>query len=143
MLSVARLAYQRPLLGMPRNLVIRQIDMQRSKTLIVWYDSACPLCKREIALMRRLDRAGRIDFVDANDPDVTCPIDRAQILSRFHAFENGAILSGAAAFGAMWRAIPILWPLGQLARMPKIERVLEMAYVQFLKVRPRLQQWLR
>lgn len=117
--------------------------MQRSKALIVWYDSACPLCTREIALMRRLDRAGRIDFVDANDLDVTCPIDRAQLLSRFHALENGAILSGVAAFAAMWRAIPILWPLGQFARIHMIERLLELAYVRFLKVRPRLQEWLR
>ena len=93
--------------------------------------------------MRRLDRAGRIDFVDANDLDVTCPMDRAQILSRFHALENGAILSGAAAIAAIWRAIPILWPLGQFARIPMIERLLELAYVRFLKVRPRLQEWLR
>ena len=35
--------------------------------LTVWHDGACPLCRREIALMRRLDRAGAIDFVDASD----------------------------------------------------------------------------
>ena len=29
----------------------------------VWYDGACPLCLREIALMRRLDRRGRISFI--------------------------------------------------------------------------------
>lgn len=117
--------------------------MPQSKSLVVWFDSGCPLCKREIALMRRLDRAGRIDFVDGTDPAVSCPLDRTQILSRFHALENGTILSGAAAFAAMWRAIPLLWPLGQLARIPVIERLLESAYVRFLKVRPRLQKWLR
>lgn len=93
--------------------------------------------------MRRLDRAGRIDFIDATDADVSCPLDRTQILSRFHALEDGVILSGAAAFAAMWRAIPLLWPLGQLARMPVIDRLLEAAYVRFLKVRPVLQEWLR
>ncbi len=26
----------------------------------VWHDGACPLCQREIALMRRLDKRGAI-----------------------------------------------------------------------------------
>ncbi len=32
--------------------------------LTVWYDGSCPLCRREIALMRRLDWRRRIDFID-------------------------------------------------------------------------------
>ena len=112
-------------------------------SLVVWYDGACPLCRREMALMRKLDRAGRIGFVDASGPDAACPIDRAAMLARFHAMENGRLLSGAAAFAAMWRAVPLLWPLGQLARLPFMERALEWAYLRFLRVRPRLQGWLR
>lgn len=111
--------------------------------LVVWHDGACPLCQREIALIRRLDRAGRIDFRDATDPEASCPLDRSTMLARFHAMENGRLLSGAAAFAAMWRAIPVLWLLGQAARVPVIERALDWAYSRFLKVRPRLQDWLR
>ena len=108
----------------------------------VWYDGACPLCIREIALMRRLDKRGAITFLDvAEGADPSCPIDRATLLARFHAEENGAVLSGAAAFAAMWRAIPLLRPLGLAARSPLILKVLEAAYVQFLKVRPRLQRF--
>lgn len=107
----------------------------------VWYDASCPLCRREIALMRRLDRAGRISFVDVSDPAQACPIDRAAMLARFHARENGRMVSGAAAFGAMWRAIPLLWPLGILARLPGAERLLDRAYGLFLAVRPRLQRF--
>jgi predicted DCC family thiol-disulfide oxidoreductase YuxK len=44
--------------------------------LTVFHDGACPLCRREIALMRRLDRRGRIEFVDVADPAASCPIDR-------------------------------------------------------------------
>lgn len=108
----------------------------------VWYDGACPLCIREIALMRRLDKRGAITFLDvAEGADPSCPIDRATLLARFHAEENGAVLSGAAAFAAMWRAIPLLRPLGLAARSPLVLKVLEAAYVQFLKVRPRLQRF--
>ncbi|WP_337250287.1 DCC1-like thiol-disulfide oxidoreductase family protein [Sphingomonas japonica] len=34
-------------------------------TLKVWHDGACPLCRTEIAAMRRLDARGAIRFVDA------------------------------------------------------------------------------
>lgn len=112
-------------------------------SLTVWYDSTCPLCRREIALLRRLDRRGRIAFIDATDPAGSCPIDRATLLARFHALENGRMLSGAAAFAAMWRAIPLLWLMGQAARLPLVERALEWAYLRFLKFRPRLQGLLR
>lgn len=111
--------------------------------LTVWYDGGCPLCLREIALMRRLDRRGAIRFVDAAHAGTACPIDRRLLLERFHAREDGVMLSGAAAFAAMWRAIPLLRPIGRAARNPAVLRLLERAYVRFLVVRPRLQALLR
>jgi len=97
---------------------VRWGGMDKSASLEVWYDGACPLCMREIALMRRLDRAGRIRFTDVAD-------------------------AGAAAFAALWRAVPLLWPLGQAARVPLVLRALEWLYLRFLKLRPRLQAMLR
>ena len=91
--------------------------------------------------MKRLDKAQRIDFVDvAGDGDANCPIDRAQLLARFHAEENGEIVSGAAAFAAMWRAIPFLRPIGLLARNRAVLALFERLYLLFLKIRPRLQK---
>lgn len=107
----------------------------------VWYDGACPLCMREIALMRRLDRARRLHFIDAARADATCPLDRRLMLARLHARENGRMLSGAAAFAAMWRAIPALRWLGLAARLRPVGIALEGLYRAFLLVRPAL-QWL-
>ena len=109
----------------------------------VWYDGGCPLCLREISLMRRLDRRGAVAWVDVSDRTAACPIDRAALLARFHAEEDGRMLSGAAAFAAMWRAIPPLRPLGLAARNPLVLRALEGLYVRFLKLRPRLQSFAR
>jgi predicted DCC family thiol-disulfide oxidoreductase YuxK len=110
----------------------------------VWFDGACPLCQREIALMKRLDSKGAINFVDVADhADPSCPIDRRDLLARFHAEEQGQVLSGAAAFAAMWRAIPRLRPLGLIARNRTVLAVLEWLYLRFLKVRPRLQRMVR
>ena len=111
--------------------------------LTVWHDGDCPLCRREIAMIRRLDHARAIRFIDATDGDVTCPIDRADLLARFHAREDGVMLSGAAAFAAMWRAIPLLRPLGLAARQPWVLMLLERAYRGFLRIRPRLQRLVR
>ncbi|WP_375272639.1 thiol-disulfide oxidoreductase DCC family protein [Sphingomonas sp.] len=105
----------------------------------VWHDGACPLCAREIALMRRLDRHARIDFVDATTG--SCPLDRSEMLARLHAREDdGPILSGAEAFAAMWRAIPLLRPLGLLARNRRVLGLLDRLYARFLRVRPHLQR---
>ena len=93
--------------------------------------------------MRRLDRRGAIEFIDATDGDASCPIDRRELLARFHAREDGQLLSGAAAFAAMWRAIPVLRPLGLAARQPIVLSLLERVYIGFLRVRPKLQRALR
>ncbi len=115
----------------------------QSPPITVWYDGACPLCTREIALMRRLDRARRIVFVDVVQADAACPVDRSLLLARLHAREDGVLLDGAAAFAAMWRAIPLLRPLGLLARNRHVLGALEWAYVRFLRVRPALQRMMR
>jgi predicted DCC family thiol-disulfide oxidoreductase YuxK len=112
-------------------------------TLEVWFDGDCPLCRREIAVMRRLDRAGAIVFTDVATGRGACPIDRAELLARFHAREDGVMLSGAAAFAAMWRAVPALRPLGLAARNPAVLGLLERLYRAFLRIRPALGRWLR
>lgn len=93
--------------------------------------------------MRRLDRRGAIEFVDvAENAPADCPVDQAELLARFHAKEDGKVLSGAAAFAAMWRAIPILRPFGLIARAPAVLWLLERVYRVFLRHRPRLQRLL-
>ena len=111
-----------------------------TKDVTVWYDSECPLCVREIALMRRLDKRGAIEFLDLYTTS-DCPVDRQLLLERFHARERGGpMVSGAKAFAAMWRAIPPLRPLGLIARFPPALWVLERLYRAFLLVRPGLQR---
>ena len=115
--------------------------MQSATT--VWYDGECPLCVREIKLMRRLDRRGAINFVEARAA-TGCPLDTDSLLARFHAQEQGQpIVSGAQAFAAMWRAIPVLRPFGLLARFPPVLWLLEILYRGFLRIRPWLQRRLR
>ena len=109
----------------------------------VWYDNDCPLCVREIGLMRRLDGRKAINFVSIQG-GTSCPISTDELMQRFHAQERGKpVVSGAAAFAAMWRAIPILRPIGVLARFRPVLWILERMYRGFLVVRPWLQRRVR
>lgn len=115
--------------------------------VVVWFDGGCPLCRREIAFLRRLDRRRQITFLDISggggDDGPACPRPRGELLAQLHASENGRLLAGAAAFAAMWRAIPVLRPLGLLARWRPALWSLQRLYVGFLRVRPTLQRFAR
>jgi predicted DCC family thiol-disulfide oxidoreductase YuxK len=117
--------------------------MNTSTSLVkVWFDSQCPLCSKEIAVMKRLDWRTRVDFIDIY-ASADCPLDPSRLLERFHAQETGGpILDGAAAFAVLSRHLPLLRPLGELARIPVCLKALEYAYIKFLRLRPRLQQLL-
>jgi hypothetical protein len=45
------------------------------------------------------------------------------------------LLSGAAAFAALWRVLPAWVRLGRIAAWPPVALVLEAAYRSFLKLR--------
>ena len=59
------------------------MDTPRSpnRKVTVWYDGECPLCLREIGLMRRLDTRGAIEFIDVHGGK-DCPLDPAELLER-------------------------------------------------------------
>lgn len=117
-----------------------------AERLSVWYDGACPLCRREIRLMQWLDWRDAIRFTDiagAGAGSLDCSVDTRDLASRLHAREDSEMLDGAAAFAAMWRAIPVLRPLGLAARNPVVLAVLERLYGGFLTIRPGLQRVVR
>jgi predicted DCC family thiol-disulfide oxidoreductase YuxK len=114
-----------------------------ARPLTVWYDGDCPICTAEIGLMRRLDRASAIEFVDLRLPGAR-PDDQEARLARLHAQPRGGpMVSGAAAFVAMWRVLPGLRLLAALASPPPVLWLLEHAYRVFLRLRPGLQGMVR
>ena len=119
------------------------VAVAQARPLTVWYDGDCPICAAEIGLMRRLDRVSAIAFVDLSLPGA-CPTDRNARLARLHAqVRGGPMVSGAAAFVAMWRVLPPLRPLAVLASPPPVLWLLERAYGLFLRLRPGLQAIVR
>lgn len=114
--------------------------------LKVYYDGACPLCQREIAHYRAIDRDGRVDFVDlAQDGVETGPdLSHDDALARFHVRDgDGRLMSGAAAFVRLWQELPGWRWLAPVAKIPGVTWVLERAYRGILPLRPRLQRLFR
>lgn len=106
--------------------------------LTVYYDASCPLCRREIALYRGRAEA---DFVDVSDASNVPPdLSPEAAMGRFHVREDDRLLSGAAAFAALWRGTRGFRWLGRLAALPVIRPALEGLYRAFLVIRPAIQR---
>lgn len=117
---------------------------ERCASLAVFYDGACPLCQREIALYRDLPATAPVEFVDISNPAQAVPEgqSREAWLARFHVqHADGRIESGARAFLALWARLPYWRWLARLGALPGVAAGLEGMYVLFLRVRPGL-QWL-
>lgn len=115
-------------------------------SVTVLYDGACPLCRREIAVYRDLKALQPVAWRDVSTPQCVLPDggSRDDYLARFHVqLADGQVLSGAAAFAALWSVLPGWRWLGHIARLPGMMPLLEMTYRLFLRVRPHLQKLAR
>ena len=113
--------------------------------LTVMYDGACPLCRREIGLYQSLTPLQTVVWLDVSDITATMSAaDQARYMARFHVRQkDGNLLSGAAAFVALWLAMPGWRWLGKLGGLPGVTPMLEIMYRGFLHLRPNLQRWMR
>jgi predicted DCC family thiol-disulfide oxidoreductase YuxK len=114
--------------------------------LTVLYDGACPLCRREIAVYQDLQASRPLCFADVSNPALPLPpgATREQLMARFHVqTSDGRLLSGAAAFLALWATLPGWRWLARLGRLPGLAWVMERAYRLFLHARPALQRLAR
>jgi predicted DCC family thiol-disulfide oxidoreductase YuxK len=108
----------------------------------VFFDADCPLCSREISVIRRLDRGrGRVDLVDLSGVDFDAAdygLDQAAIEARIHGMlPDGQIIEGVEVFVHIYTALGWGW-LAAPARWPGLRTLLDLAYVWFARNRLRL-----
>lgn len=111
--------------------------------LTVLYDGSCPLCRREVGVYQGLQPSQPIAWQDVSRADAALPGDgqRNTYMARFHVQQpDGTVLSGAAAFVALWATLPGWRWLAKLARLPGATASMEWLYCRFLVVRPWLQK---
>ena len=112
----------------------------------VYFDGACPLCRREISLLQKMDRKERLLFRDISSPQAAafCPLPQERMLAQFHVRRaDGVMMVGAAAFLTAYSHITGLGWLDWFRRSKYACGLLDHVYRLFLKVRPRFQRMAR
>ncbi len=102
------------------------------------YDGECRLCLNDVAHLRRLDKAGRLIFIDAAAADFDAALyggDQAALLARIHArLADGRMVSGMEVFRLALAAVGYAW-LVEPTRWPGLRQVSELAYNGFARHR--------
>ena len=109
--------------------------------LTVFFDGACPICDREIAFMKRLDRCRHLTFCDFSHPDydaASIGVAPAELGRVIHArWADGSVITGVEVFRAMWEAVGLGF-LATLSRLPVVEPLVLKAYAWFARHRLQL-----
>ena len=107
----------------------------------VFYDGLCPICVREIEMLRRKDRDHRIrftDFASEEIVDLDKEYDYDRLMSRIHGrFPNGEVIHGPEVFRQLYSRIGFR-KLVFLSRIPPLSWMIAIAYLVFAKLRLRM-----
>jgi predicted DCC family thiol-disulfide oxidoreductase YuxK len=111
------------------------------KEIEVLYDGDCPLCDREVRMLRRMDRKQRIRFTniaaaefEAGDYGLTQDAVMAEIHARL---PDGSWIRGVEVFRRIYSALG--WgPVVRLTRLPVVSNLLDGAYRLFTRNRLRM-----
>ncbi len=107
----------------------------------VFFDGGCPLCRREIDMLRRRDRQNRIRFTDIDaetfDPAaVGKSLD--ELMAEIHGrLPDGTFVTGVEVFRRLYSAVGFR-KLSALTRLPGISCALNLGYRVFAKNRLKL-----
>ena len=115
--------------------------LRAGATVEVFYDGDCPLCMREIRMLKRRDRAGAIQFTDIADVGFDAAAygtTRAALMARIHGRRaDGTWIEGVEVFRQLYSAIGFR-KLVAISRLPGISHLLRLGYSMFAKHRLRL-----
>ena len=107
----------------------------------VFYDGDCPLCVKEIGMLRWMDRKSRIRFTDIAKPD----FDPAEIGKSFEdvmrsihgRLPNGSVIEGANVFRHLYSAVGF-GPVVFITKLPLMRQICDGLYRVFAKYRLRM-----
>ncbi|HYQ02965.1 MAG TPA: DUF393 domain-containing protein [Polyangiaceae bacterium] len=106
----------------------------------VFYDGACPLCRREIEMLRRKDEQHRIRFTDIAEPKfepASVGLTWATLMARIHGrLPDGTLIEGVEVFRRLYAAVGYR-SLVALTRLPVVSELLGLSYRAFAKNRLR------
>ncbi|MEO1495530.1 MAG: DUF393 domain-containing protein [Planctomycetota bacterium] len=123
----------------PGDLTTPQVA--RGKQVEVFYDGDCPLCKREIDLLRWMDGKERVQFTDIAaegfEPAVYGKT-MDELMAEIHGrLPSGEWIIGVEVFRRLYAAVGFAWAV-PVTRAPGVRHALDLGYQFFAKQRLRL-----
>lgn len=114
--------------------------MERKVT--VYYDGLCVLCSREIDHYRRQAGSEGLLFVDITDALFNAQnegVDPLLVHKVMHVkAASGELKTGVDAFITIWQQLPKYQRIAKIAQNKTVQRVLNVGYQGFVKIRPYL-----
>lgn len=111
------------------------------RSVEVFFDGECPLCVREINLLRRLDRKQRITFTDITEASFdpgALGMSYAAMMERIRGrLADGTMIEGVEVFRRLYAAVGF-GPIVALTRLWGVSHALDLAYELFAKNRLKL-----
>jgi predicted DCC family thiol-disulfide oxidoreductase YuxK len=106
----------------------------------VFFDGACPLCLREINMLKRWDRKGRIRFTDIAARDFSAAAlgkSYDELMARIHGrLPDGTWIEGVEVFRRLYAAVGLGLIVG-ITRWPGISQLFDLGYRVFARNRLR------
>jgi predicted DCC family thiol-disulfide oxidoreductase YuxK len=96
--------------------------------LIILFDGGCPICRRTVRTLRRLDWLDRLQFADATDPEtrdrVAPGLTEAEAMQQMNVVDvAGRRYGGYEAQVRIAREVPLLWPFHLIGGVPGVRQV--------------------
>jgi predicted DCC family thiol-disulfide oxidoreductase YuxK len=112
--------------------------------LIILYDGGCPLCRREVDMLRKRDQRAhpsqpRLAFIDIDapdyDPSTAQGVTYREAMGRIHAIDaSGTVLRDLAVFRQAYALVGLGWVYAP-TRWPVLGRLAEAAYAIWARLR--------
>ena len=102
----------------------------------VFFDGKCPLCLREINMIRRKDRRKRLTLTDIADPEFEpSDVPLSELMAEIHGRNpDGSYVKGVEVFRQIYSRIGFGFVV-KLSRLPLVGKALDFAYYLFAKIR--------
>ena len=82
----------------------------------IFYDSLCPVCRREVGFLQRRDKNGNLRLIDIAAPDFAPArygLELSDFIARMYVRdEQGILRHGLDSFPVMWGAVGLGWLWG-------------------------------
>ena len=124
---------------------MNNIPLLQKHEFVIFYDGECPICVREMKLLKCLDRRSRLILIDIHHPEFSPEfygLNHEQLMQEIHGLlPGGQIITGVAVFRKAYQAVGLGWLLTPTG-WPVLKIFFDALYIIFAKNRIKISRLL-